>query len=187
MADPRRAKSAPAKLAPIEARYSVFHNVSMTVVAFLMVASGAFYVSGSATAPTASINDPRFVMFILLGIAMAYYGTIGLRRALDRTPQVTIDENGLALGFGRDKRFTWDDVQWVKLHRIAIRPSLQIGLTTEAFLGANLSLSLFSLDDPLKSIRGMPTAFALRDNGLDTRAGALFDAVRRFRPDLVKS
>ena len=180
MADPRPAKS-------IEARYSVFHNVSMTLVAFLMVASGAFYVGGSSNAPAASINDPRFVMFILLGIAMAYYGTIGLRRALDRTPQVIIDADGIALGFGRNKRFAWNDLQWVKLHRIAIRPSLQISLTTEAFLGANLSLSMWNLDDPLKSIRGMPTAFALRDNGLDTRAASLLDGVRRFRPDLVKS
>lgn len=177
MADPR----------PLEARYSVFHNVSMTAVAFLMVASGAFYVGGSQGAPAVSLNDPRFVLFIFLGIAMAYYGTIGLRRALDRTPQVIIDKDGIALGFGRNKRFTWDEIQWVRLHRIAIRPSLHIGLTTEAFLGANLSLTMWSLDDAMKSIRGMPTAFALRDNGLDTRAGALLDAVRRFRPDLVKS
>jgi hypothetical protein len=176
MADPR----------PVEARYSVFHNVSMTVVSFLMVASGAFYVGSSATGPSASINDPRFVMFILLGIAMAYYGTIGLRRALDRTPQVTIDKHGITLGFGRNRRFGWDEIEWVKLHRIAIRPSLQIGLTTQAFLNANLSLSMFNLDDPLKSVRGMPAALALRDNGLDTRAASLLDGVRRFRPDLIK-
>jgi hypothetical protein len=184
MTDQRSATSA-----PVEARYSVFHNVSMTVVAFLMVASGAFYVGGGAdgTAPTPSINDPRFVMFILLGIAMAYYGTIGLRRALDRTPQVTIDKDGIALGLGRNKRFTWDEVQWVRLHRIAIRPSLQIGLAPEVFYGANLGLSMWSLDDPLKSIRGVPAAIALRDNGLDTRAGALLDGVKRFRPDLIKS
>ena len=173
--------------APLEARFSVFHNVSMTTVAFLMVASAAIYISSGDGAPKPSLNDPRFMLFILLGIAMAFYGSVGLRRALDRTPQVRIDDTGLTLGFGRNKHFTWDDVQWVRLHRLAIRPALHIALKPEAFFGANLGLSQWNLDDSLKSVRGMPGAFALRDNGLDMRASKLLDAIRRFRPDLVRS
>jgi hypothetical protein len=33
----------------------------------------------------------------------------------------------------------------------------------------------------------MPAAIAVRDNGLDTRAAAMFDAVKSLRPNLVKS
>jgi hypothetical protein len=33
----------------------------------------------------------------------------------------------------------------------------------------------------------MPTAILVRDNGLDTRASAMLDAVKAFRPSLVQS
>jgi hypothetical protein len=171
----------------LEARYSQFHNYSMTFFSLSMVVIAGFYVARSEHGPMPSLNDPRFVMFLLLGLAMAYYGSVGLKRALDRTPQVVIDENGIALGFGRNSRFSWDEIVWVKLHRLAVRPTLQIGVLPQSFLGANLGLSFFGLDDLLRPIRGMPSAFALRDNGLDTKTAALLDAVRAYRPDLVRS
>jgi hypothetical protein len=171
---------------PVEARYGRLHNFSMTAVALAMVVLATIYLLRGA-APGLNTADPRVVLFIVLGIAMAYYGVTGLRRGLDRGPQVVIDDKGIALGFGRNWRFAWDDVQWVKLHRIAIRPQLHVGIAPEAFVAANLRLTMWNLDDALKPIRGMPTAMALRDNGLDTRASAMLDAVRSFRPDLVRS
>jgi hypothetical protein len=45
---------------------------------------------------------------------------------------------------------------------------------------------MWSFDDGLRPIRGLPTAVLVRDNGLDTRASAMLDAVRTFRPNLVK-
>jgi hypothetical protein len=68
-----------------------------------------------------------------------------------------------------------------------VRPTLQIGLAPDAFIAANLSLSMWSLDDSLRPVRGMPVAVAVRDNGLDTRAAAMLDAVKSFRPNLVRS
>jgi hypothetical protein len=46
---------------------------------------------------------------------------------------------------------------------------------------------MWNLDDGLRPIRGVPAAVAVRDNGLDARASAMVDAVRAFRPNLVKS
>jgi hypothetical protein len=36
-------------------------------------------------------------------------------------------------------------------------------------------------------VRGQPTTVLVRDNGLDTKTSAMLDAVRSFRPNLVKS
>ena len=81
----------------------------------------------------------------------------------------------------------WDDIEWVRLRRLAMRPQLQIGLAPEAFVAADLRLSLLQLDDSLRPVRGMPAAVLVRDNGLDITASAMLDAVRAFRPNLVKS
>ena len=78
-------------------------------------------------------------------------------------------------------------MQWVHLKRLAIRPQFQLGLSPDAFVAADLRLSVWSLDDSLRPIRGMPSAVLVRDNGLDTSAAAMLDAVRAFRPNLVKS
>jgi hypothetical protein len=118
---------------------------------------------------------------------MAYYVYAGISRYLERTPQIVIDHDGITLGFGRNVRFTWNDIQWVRLRRLSLRPQLQIGIEPQAFLAANLHLSFLNLDDSLRPIRGMPTAILVRDNGLDTRASAMLDAVKAFRPSLVQS
>jgi len=55
-----------------------------------------------------------------------------------------------------------------------------------AFVAADLRLSTWSLDDGLRPVRGTPAAVAVRDNGLDTRTSAMFDAVKSFRPNLVR-
>jgi hypothetical protein len=175
------------RLTAVEARYSRFHNASMAMVALVIVAVAiAHFIDNPDKAPTLSLNDTRFVLFVLLAGAMGYYVVLGVMRCLDRRPQVVIDRDGIALGFGRDRRFAWSDVQWVRLGRVALRPQLQIGLTPESFVAANLRLSAFNLDDGLRPIRGMPAAVNVRDNGLDTKAAAMLDAVRSFRPNLVR-
>ena len=172
----------------LEARYGSLHNISMTVVAIGIVGAAILhFASNSANAPTLSLNDPRFVMFGLLSIAMAFYGWLGVRRFLNRQPQVVIDHDGIALGFGRNRRFSWDEVLWVRLRRLGFRPQLQIGLVPAAFAAADLRLSMWNLDDALRPIRGVPAAVLVRDNGLDTSASAMLDAVKAFRPNLVKS
>lgn len=173
----------------LEARYGTLHNAGMAAVSLLMIGTAiAHFASGnSANAPTLSLNDPRFVLFFVLAVAMAYYVYTGISRYLDRTPQIVIDHDGIALGFGRNTRFAWDDIQWVRLRRLSLRPQLQIGIDPHAFLAANLRLSLLNLDDSLRPIRGMPTAILVRDNGLDTKAVAMLDAVKAFRPNLVQS
>ena len=172
----------------LEARYGVLHNAGMATVSLLMIGAAiVHFASGSANAPTLSLNDPRFVLFSVLALALAYYIFLGIRHTLDRTPQIVVDHEGLILGFGRNKRIPWQDIQWVRLRRLALRPQLQVGIAPEAFIAADLRLSLLNLDDSLRPIRGMPTAVLVRDNGLDTKAAAMLDAVRRFRPNLVQS
>ena len=43
---------------------------------------------------------------------------------------------------------------------------------------------MWSLDDGLRPICGVPAAVAVRDNGLDTHAAEMLDAVKSFRPNL---
>jgi hypothetical protein len=173
--------------APVEVRYSPLHNFSLSLLSSMLMLFGAFYISRSESAPTASAADPRFMLLVVLAFAMAYYAWIGVQRALDRSPQVTIDADGILLGFGRNRRFSWDEVQWVRIYRIAVRPVLQIGFSPVALAGNVLRVSAMSFDDALRPVRGMPGAVAVRDNGLDMRSAAMLDAVRKFRPDLVKS
>ncbi len=172
---------------PVQARYGWLHNLSMAVVAIGMVGAAILhFATNSENAPTLSLADPRFTLFAVLAAAMLYYSYVGVARALNREPQVVIDRDGIMLGFGRNRRFAWHDVQWVRLRRLAFRPQLQLGLLPEAFVAADLKLSMWSLDDGLRPIRGVPAGVLVRDNGLDTSASAMLDAVRAFRPNLVK-
>ena len=172
---------------PVEARYGSLHNISMAVVSIGMIGLAiVHFISNPANAPGLSLNDPRFVLFTLLALALGYYVFVGVSRYIDRRPQIVIDRDGIALGFGRDVRFGWDDIQWTRLRRLALRPQLEIGISPEAFIAANLRLSMWSFDDSLRPIRGLPTALLVRDNGLDRRAATMLDAVRTFRPNLVK-
>ena len=172
---------------PVEARYGTLHNISMAVVSAGMIAVAILhFVNNPANAPTLSMNDPRFVLFTLLAVALAYYVFVGISRYANRRPQIVIDRDGIALAFGRDCRFAWADIEWARLRRLALRPQLEIGIAPQAFVAANLRLSMWSFDDGLRPIRGLPTAVLVRDNGLDTRSSAMLDAVRTFRPNLVK-
>jgi len=172
----------------VQARYSPAQNVGMALVAVAMVVVAvSHFMAHPEKAPTLSFNDTRFVLFATLAIAMLSYSVIGMRRALNREPQIVIDRDGLAIGFGRNRRFTWDEVEWVRLRRLAFRPQLQVGLRPEAFVAADLRLSIWNLDDGLRPIRGVPASLLVRDNGLDVRASAMLDAVKSFRPNLVKS
>jgi hypothetical protein len=172
----------------VEARYGRAHNISMAVVAAGMVGLSVMHLAAPPTNGLAfSFSDSRFVLYTMLGAAMAFYAWLGLMRFANREPQVVIDRDGILLGFGRNRRFAWDDVQWVRLRRLAFRPQLQLGLTPEAFMATDLRLSTWSLDDGLRPIRGTPAAIAVRDNGLDTRASAMLHAIKSIRPDLVAS
>ncbi len=172
----------------MEARYGRLHNIGMAIVALGMLGAALLhFATGSVPAPSFTFADPRFVLYALLAVAMAFYAWIGVTRFSNREPQVVIDRDGIALGFGRNRRFTWNEVEWVRLRLLGFRQTLQIGLAPEVFVAANLRLSTWSLDDALRPIRGMPGAVAVRDNGLDTRAAAMFEAVKSFRPNLVKS
>jgi hypothetical protein len=171
---------------PIEARFARLHNVGMAIVAAAMVLVAVVHLA-SRTGPDFSLSDSRFVLNAMLGAAMAYYVWLGLMRYTNRDPQVVIDRQGILLGFGRNRRLDWQDIDWVRLRRLGFRPVLQIGVKPEAFVAANLGLSMFGLDDGLRPVRGMPAAFAVRDNGLDTRAAAMLDAVKSIRPNLIRS
>ena len=172
----------------IAARYSTLHNGSMAAVSLgMIVVAIVHFIDNPSNAPTLSLNDPRFVLFFMLALAMLYYVVLGVSRVRNREPQVVIDHDGIRLGFGRNSRFTWDDIIWVRIRRLALRPQLEIGLADQAFISANLRLSLWSFDDSLRPVRGQPTTVLVRDNGLDTKASAMLDAVKTFRPNLVKS
>lgn len=171
----------------MEVRYGRLFNISMAVVATGMIGTALLLMARHPErAPRLSFHDPRFDLYLLLGLALVFYAWLGLSRYVNRAPQVVIDGDGIALGFGRNRRFTWDEVEWVRLHRVAIRPQLQIGLEPQAFVEANLRLSMWNLDDGLKPIRGVPAAVLVRDNGLDVRAAAMLDAVKSFRPNLIR-
>jgi hypothetical protein len=153
----------------------------------MVVVAIVHFVNNPANAPTLSLNDRRFVLFLLLSMAVLYYVYLGISRAMNREPQVVIDHDGIGLGFGRNRRLAWNDVRWVRLRRLALRPQLEIGVAEQAFVTANLGLSMWSFDDNLRPVRGQPTTVLVRDNGLDTNASAMLDAVKAFRPNLVKS
>jgi hypothetical protein len=172
----------------VTARFSTLHNGSMAAVSLgMIVVAIVHFMNNPTNAPTLSLNDPRFVLFFMLAMAMLYYVVLGVSRVRNREPQVVIDQDGIRLGFGRNSHFTWDDIIWVRLRRLALRPQLEIGLADQAFIAANLRLSMWSFDDSLRPVRGQPTTILVRDNGLDTKASAMLDAVRTFRPNLVKS
>lgn len=173
---------------PIEARFSRTHNVVMAIVAAGMVAVALGYLVtlwGQITA--AGLTDSRVLLYAALGFAMAYYTWLGYARFTNREPQVVIDREGILLGFGRNRRFAWQDIDWVRVRRLGFRPTLQVGIKPEAFITANLGMSMWSLDDSLRPVRGMPAAIAVRDNGLDTNAAAMLDAVKSIRPNLIRS
>lgn len=172
----------------MEVRYGRLHNASQAVIATGMVVIAiSHFLAHPEKAPAASLSDPRFVLYLSLGVAMAYFAWQGAQRFANRATQVSIDRDGIALGFGRNKRFVWDEVQWVRVKRLALRPQLQIGLSPEAFVAADLRLTQWNLDDPLRPVKGVPAALIVRDNGLDRSASAMLDAVRSFRPNLVKN
>ena len=100
---------------------------------------------------------------------------------------MVIDRDGIALGFGRNRRWPGTTSSGSACAGWRCGRSSQIGLTPQAFIAADLRLSLWNLDDGLRPVRGMPTAVLVRDNGLDAPASAMLDAVRTFRPNLVKS
>jgi hypothetical protein len=171
----------------VEARFGTVHNISMALVAVAMVTVAiVHFTNNPANAPALSLSDPRFILFFLLGLAMAFYAFVGVSRFMNREPQIVIDRDGIALGFGRNQRFAWRDIQWVRLRRLAFRPQLQVGIAPEAFVAANLKLSMWNLDDGLRPVRGVPAAVLVRDNGLDTTSAAMLEAVKAFRPNLVK-
>jgi hypothetical protein len=170
----------------IEARWGRLHNLGMAVVAIALAAVALANLARGAQGAPVGTGDPRFMLYLLLAAAMAYYAWLGLNRFGNRAPQVTIDRDGIVLGFGRDRRLAWHDIEWVRLRRLGVRPTLQIGLVPEAFVIANLRLSLWSLDDGLRPIRGVTSAVAVRDNGLDTRTTMMLDAIKAFRPNLVR-
>lgn len=171
----------------MEVRYGRLHNISMAVVAAAVIGTLLLLtVQHSDRAPRLSLADPRFGLYLLLCVALAFYAWLGLSRSANRTPQVVIDRDGIVLGFGRNRRFTWDEIEWVRLQRLGIRPQIQIGFEPQAFVDANLRLSMWNLDDGLRPIRGAPSAVLVRDNGLDTRAAAMLDAVKSFRPNLIR-
>ncbi|MEA2849101.1 MAG: hypothetical protein QOG78_4382, partial [Rhodospirillaceae bacterium] len=129
---------------PVEARYGSLHNISMAVVSAGMIGIAILHFANNpANAPSLSMNDPRFVLFTLLALAMAYYVFVGISRYANRRPQIVIDRDGIALGFGRDLRFAWDDIEWARLRRLALRPQLEIGIAPQAFMAVNLRLSMW--------------------------------------------
>ena len=84
------------------ARYSTLHNGSMAVVSLgMIVVAIVHFMNNPANAPTLSLNDPRFVLFFMLALAMLYYVVLGVSRVRNREPQVVIDHGGIRLGFGR--------------------------------------------------------------------------------------
>jgi hypothetical protein len=96
---------------PIEARFSRPHNMSMAVVAAGMVLMAVVYLlSRPEQAPAFSLSDSRFLINAMLGAAMTYYVWLGLTRYANREPQVVIDRDGILLGFGRNRRFAWQDI-----------------------------------------------------------------------------
>lgn len=172
----------------MEVRYGRLHNASLAIVATgMIVVAVSRLASHPENAPAVSLNDPRFLLFAGLGLAMAFFAWQGANRFANRTPQVVIDNQGILLGFGRNKRIPWKDVQWVRRKRVAFRYALQVALAPEAFVAADLRLSPWSLDDSLRAMRGMPAVLLVRDNGLDATAAAMLDAVRAVRPNLVRS
>jgi hypothetical protein len=172
----------------VEVRYGRLHNASLALISVgMVVVAISHFMAKPENAPTLNLNDARFVLFSGLAILMLYFAWLGASRFANREPQVVIDRSGIRLGFGRNLLIPWKDIQWARMGRVALRPSLQLGLVPEAFVAANLNLSQWSLDDNLRPVRGMPAAFLVRDNGLDTTAATMLDAIKAVRPNLIKS
>jgi hypothetical protein len=129
-------------------------------------------------------NDQRFVLYARSGRrnGLLHLGGDHAREKSNQ-PQVVIDHDGIVLGFGRNQRFAWSEILWVRQRHLGFRPQLQIALVPEAFMRTDLRLSMWNLDDGLRPVRGSPAAVAVRDNGLDARASAMLDAVRGLQTE----
>ena len=80
-------------------RYSIPHNLSMAgVSAGMIVVAVVHFATNPQNAPTLSLNDPRFALFTMLALAMAYYVYLGVSRARDRSAQVAVEHGGIRLG-----------------------------------------------------------------------------------------
>ena len=67
------------------ARYSTLHNASMAAVSLgMIVVAIVHFINNPANAPTLSLNDPRFVLFFMLALAMLYYVVLGVSRTRNR-------------------------------------------------------------------------------------------------------
>jgi len=170
----------------LEARYGTLHNLSMTVVAIGIVGAAICILPATrqradTVAERSALRDVR--------PAVDRHGLLWLARPctlLNRQAQVVIDHDGIALGFGRNRRFAWDEVQWVRLRRLGFRPQLQVGLLPAAFVaaisGSRCGTSTTGCADPRRT--------GCRDGArqwLDKTASAMLDAVRSFRPNLVRA
>ena len=128
------------------------------------------------------------MLFAVLALAMVFYAWLG-DQPLSSTaqPQVVIDRDGIALGFGRNRRFAWDEIEWVRLRRLALpaaaadRPRAR-RRSSRPTSGCRCGTSTTACG---RSAACRPPSL-VRDNGLDTRASAMLDAVRSFRPNLVR-
>lgn len=117
---------------PLEVRYSRPHNISIAVLAVGMMAiSILHFVTSAEQGASLSTSDPRFLLYAVLVVTMGYYAWTGYTRARDPEPQVVIDHDGIALGFGRNRRLAWKDIVWVRQRHLGFRLQLQIGVDPE--------------------------------------------------------
>ena len=102
---------------------------------------------------------------------------LGSHAISNREPQVVIDHDGIALGFGRNRRFAWNDIHWVRLRRLGFRPQLADRPRRPRPSCGQPRLSMWNLDDGLRPVRGTPAAVRCATTGSTRAPSAMLDAV----------
>ena len=174
----------------LEVRYSQPFHLTLAFIGFgLSIGAGLWLlIAGGLPVATEGANagKPGFdgrLMLVLLSVAgLLYYSVRSVFMLRNRAPQLTIDRDGIVVGFGRDIHIPWNDVQWARVR--GTRRTMQFGVSPEIFL--RMRASLFNLDDPIAQVPGGGSAFAVRGGGLDASCNEMLDVVKAWRPTLPK-
>ena len=146
----------------MEVRYGRLHNISMAVVATGMIGTALLLMAQHPDrAPRLSFNDPRFDLYLLLGLALVFYAWLGHhpiyqpRAAGGDRPRRHRRWASAATGDSPGMRSNGCACTGWRSGR-----SCRSASTPQAFVEANLRLSMWNLDDGLRPIRGVPAAVA---------------------------
>lgn len=153
-----------------------------TVLALNMLVES---LTDPAAVPEATEESRQFVWFacVAIGGVMGYYAWRALRRLTDKRPFMHVDDKGLTVRIDGERHFPWEQIMRVTLGSHKMRARLEVTLQPEVY--ATLRLPGMLSDDNVTAVRRKPYTIGIAGQGLDQSPKVMYEAVRRFRPDIV--